>query len=184
MIPQNSFHFRIEFPRFDVTLCERGKKLLTFRLVAITGTRSGEFDRKSPTFAVFFNNYGFSGSWRTKLSCLSSVLAQLVCANFCLTVARWTLKNTNERVKNQSPFMALALESNPKKKKSTELTLQIVCSRSIIYILGRHTMFRPDSVSSTIYTDIYIKSKFSTFAYHLHQDFCSQSLWLSCSKTY
>ena len=28
MIPQNSFHFRIEFPRFDVTLCERGKKLL------------------------------------------------------------------------------------------------------------------------------------------------------------
>lgn len=64
-------------------------------------------------------------------------------------------------------------------KKSTELTLQIVCSRSIIYILGRHTMFRPDSVSSTIYTDIYIKSKFSTFVYHLHRDFCSQSLWLS-----
>lgn len=82
---------------------------------AITGTRSGEFSRKSPTFAAFFNNYGFNGSWRTKLSCLPSVLAQLVCANFCLTVARWTLKNTNERVKNESPFTALALEGNPKK---------------------------------------------------------------------
>ena len=46
--------------------------------------------------------------------------------------------------------MVLAPEGNPK-KKSTELTLQIVCSRSNIYILGRHTMFRSDSVSSTIY---------------------------------
>ena len=36
MIPQNSFHFRIEFPRFDVTLCERGKKLLEFARLNVT----------------------------------------------------------------------------------------------------------------------------------------------------
>ena len=36
MIPQNSFHFRIEFPRFDVTLCERGKKLLEFVRLNVT----------------------------------------------------------------------------------------------------------------------------------------------------
>ena len=36
MIPQNSFHFRIEFPGFDVTLCEIGKKLLEFVRLNVT----------------------------------------------------------------------------------------------------------------------------------------------------
>ena len=53
--------------------------------------------------------------------------------------------------------MALALEGNPK-KKSTELTLQIVCSRSIIYTLGRHTMFGKACVSANG-SDVYFEAE-------------------------
>ena len=43
MVPQNSFHFRIEFPRFDVTLCERGKKLLECHIpVGVQSQQQGQ----------------------------------------------------------------------------------------------------------------------------------------------